>query len=396
MKRLLSILATLVMITTAFAGNVVFKKIWLEHNVLQDGQNGMKVHVAFSIYGMQGQKCSAIAYFDYPQGTGVKDTNGRYCTTGGTVCSSCTFTPNYSNTSFSDLSIFIPNSELHLLSGKRTYYTRVFIQAPDGNFIGNSDFASFDGTGANNNASLFSGNEGNSNAKKQTVQKSNTINGHEYVDLGLPSGTKWATMNIGAKDAKKLGNMYSWGETSGFNNGKRDFSWNTYKYCKSSSDALTKYNYGKTDNKKELDLSDDVAYTEWGSRWRIPSREQFEELLDSKNCSFEYVSSSNETDTSGYLIKSKRNGKTIFLPAAGCISGTEFKSMNVQGYYWTRSLKWQTENPEDLGDVFLSLFSGKYNSEPNKSAYSFWFSMLTNDINASSRCNGMCIRPVTK
>lgn len=130
--------------------NVIFKKIWLEHNVRQNGEIGMKVHISFDIYGMKGQKCNAIAYFDYPKGTGIKDLNGLYRTTAGTVCASTTFTPIYPESTFSDLSIFIPNSELHLLSGKKTYYTRVFIQAPNGGFLSNSDFVSFEGIGDSN------------------------------------------------------------------------------------------------------------------------------------------------------------------------------------------------------------------------------------------------------
>lgn len=161
MKRILLTLIYVLAVVGAMAGNVVFKKIWLEHNVQQNGQKGMKVHVAFSISGMQGQTCSAIAYFDHPQGTGVRDTNGRYCTTGGTVCASRTFNPNYANASFSDFAIFIPISELHLLPGKRTYYTRVFIQSPSGNFMGNSDYASFDGTGSSSNDSYASNQKAN-------------------------------------------------------------------------------------------------------------------------------------------------------------------------------------------------------------------------------------------
>ena len=148
-KCIVSMLA-LCCCTMSYAASVTFKKIWLEHNVMLNGEKGMKVHVAFDISGMKGQQCEAIAYFDYPKGTGIKDTNDRYCTKGGTVCTSTNFTPGWPNATYSDLSMFIPNSELHLLPGKHTYYTRVFIQTPNGNFIGNSDFASFEGTGYDN------------------------------------------------------------------------------------------------------------------------------------------------------------------------------------------------------------------------------------------------------
>lgn len=164
MKRNVVFLMALMIIASAQAVNVTFKKIWLEHNVMQNGVEGMKVHVAFDIFGMKGQRCTAIAYFDYPKGTGIKDTNGRYCTTGGTVCSTTKFTPSYDKSSYSDLAIFIPNSELHLLSGKRTYYTRVFIQMPSGKFLGNSDYASFDGTiGSQSNNNLYAENSNRGN-----------------------------------------------------------------------------------------------------------------------------------------------------------------------------------------------------------------------------------------
>ena len=161
MKRWTLFLLAICYSWLAFADGVTFKKIWLEHNAVQNGEKGLKVHIAFDISGMKGQNCKAIAYFDYPKGTGVKDTNGRYRTTDGNVCASTEFVPGWPNTSYSDLSVFIPLSELHLLPGKRTYYTRVFIQVPSGRFLGNSDFASFVGTGPDNNQNYYANNSSN-------------------------------------------------------------------------------------------------------------------------------------------------------------------------------------------------------------------------------------------
>lgn len=184
------------------AASTKFTKIWLEHNVIQNGEKGMKVHVAFDISGMKGQNCKAIAYFDHPKGTGVKDRNGRYCTTGGTVCSTTNFTPGYPNTTYSDLAIFIPNSELHLLSGKRTYYTRVFIQTPSGQFLANSDFVSFDGTGssssnsnnyANNNASSSYRSNNNSNGSVKTWREDLGY-GMFAINHGNPDGARERTI----------------------------------------------------------------------------------------------------------------------------------------------------------------------------------------------------------
>ena len=89
-------------------------------------------------------------------------------------------------------------------------------------------------------------------------------NGHEYVDLGLPSGTKWATCNVGASSPEDYGEYYAWGETET----KSTYDWRTYKWCKGSNDTMTKYctssSSGTVDNKTVLDPEDDVAHVKWG------------------------------------------------------------------------------------------------------------------------------------
>ena len=109
-----------------------------------------------------------------------------------------------------------------------------------------------------------------------------------YVDLGLPSGTLWATCNIGANSPEEYGDYFAWGETEGYNSGKTSFNWLTYKWCKGSETTMTKYcgnsSYGYngfTDELTELDLEDDAAYVNWGPAWRMPSIEQCEELINS-------------------------------------------------------------------------------------------------------------------
>ena len=86
-----------------------------------------------------------------------------------------------------------------------------------------------------------------------------TANGHEWVDLGLPSGTKWATCNVGATKPEEYGNYYAWGETET----KTTYNWSTYKWCNGSAETQTKYctnsDYGTVDNKTVLDLEDDAA-----------------------------------------------------------------------------------------------------------------------------------------
>ena len=157
------------------------------------------------------------------------------------------------------------------------------------------------------------------------------INGHGYVDLGLPSGTKWAMCNIGAISPEQHGDYFAWGETKGFNNGKTETSWSTYKWCNGSYKSLTKYNterkYGVVDGKTELVFEDDAAYVNWGAAWRMPSYIQFCELI---NSSYTTTVWSVQNGSFGFMIISKKNGKSIFLPAQ--------ENYLHDGCYWSCTL----------------------------------------------------------
>ena len=167
---------------------------------------------------------------------------------------------------------------------------------------------------------------------------SGTFGGHGYVDLGLPSGTLWATCNIGASKPEEYGDYFAWGETTT----KSDYDWDTYKYCNGSMSTLTKYctqsGYGYnsfTDGKKELDPEDDAATANWGSGWRMPSYEQCEELRDKSYTTTEWTT---QGGVNGRRITSKSNGNSIFLPAAGRRDGTGLNDVGSYGRYWSRSL----------------------------------------------------------
>lgn len=166
-----------------------------------------------------------------------------------------------------------------------------------------------------------------------------SIGKHEYVDLGLPSGTLWATCNIGANSPEEYGDYFAWGETEGYNDGKTDYSWSTYKWCNGSPSSITKYNsyssYGSVDEKEDLDLEDDAAYVNWGQDWRIPSEEQFEELINSSYTAAEWTILHG---VNGLKITSKTNGNSIFLPAAGNRSTGSLNYAGSYGYYWSRTL----------------------------------------------------------
>lgn len=157
-------------------------------------------------------------------------------------------------------------------------------------------------------------------------------NGHEYIDLRLPSGVKWATTNIGESSPEGYGNYYAWGETKT----KSYYGWSTYKWCNGSAYTLTKYNtsstYGTVDNKTALDRSDDVASQDWGGSWRMPTYDEIMELID--NCDWEWTT---QNGVIGFEVTSRRNGSSIFLPAAGDCWESSLQAVGRKGYYWTSS-----------------------------------------------------------
>ena len=164
------------------------------------------------------------------------------------------------------------------------------------------------------------------------------IDDHEWVDLGLPSGTLWATCNVGAESPVEYGDYFAWGETQP----KEDYSWSTYKYCKGSENTLTKYcfesDYGYnsfTDNLTELLPEDDAATANWGSGWQMPSLEQYEELINGYYTTTEWT---NQGYVYGCKITSRSNGNTIFLPATGYCDDTSLYHVNLNACYWSRSL----------------------------------------------------------
>ena len=164
-----------------------------------------------------------------------------------------------------------------------------------------------------------------------------SVGGHEYVDLGLPSGTLWATMNVGANSPEEYGDYFAWGETQP----KSVYNLDTYKWCMGSYFTLTKYcsnSYwgynGFVDNKTELDPEDDASTANWGPQWRMPSLEQIQELLN--NCTSQWTTMNG---VSGRLFTSNINCATLFLPAAGSRWGSDILyDVGSWGYYWSRSL----------------------------------------------------------
>lgn len=175
-----------------------------------------------------------------------------------------------------------------------------------------------------------------------SCKEQSSYNGHEYVDLGL--SVKWATCNVGAQNPEDYGDYFGWGEV----NPKDSYTWENYRYYASGhydsvDDGLlfSKYtfeeSFGKTDKKNILEQMDDAANNQWGGNWRIPTKDEFEELRT--NCTWVW---SNVNGVNGYKITSNKIGYTdnsIFLPAAGRRFDTTLSMDGNLGQYWSKNLK---------------------------------------------------------
>ena len=202
-----------------------------------------------------------------------------------------------------------------------------------------------------------SGNTSAASALAQIIQKLEDLKGSiggggttpstmEYVDLGLPSGLKWAKCNLGASKPSDYGDYYAWGETAP----KADYDWATYKWMqagKSDWQYITKYTIadGQTegiwydssgafigDNKTVLDAADDAATQQLGSPWRMPTVDEQEELIT--KCTWTWTT---QDGVNGYQVDGP-NGNAIFLPASGYHrDGSGLRGAGIVGDYWSSS-----------------------------------------------------------
>ena len=212
------------------------------------------------------------------------------------------------------------------------------------------------------------------------------------VDLGLPSGLKWATCNLGADTPEEYGDYFAWGETEPYytaghsqDNPCRDwkdgkaagYNWESYQWCNGSSNQLAKYNYdssyGIVDNMttfSDYGYADDAARQVLGGSWRTPTDADWTELRN--NCTWIWT---DQKGVNGYLV-SGSNGNTIFLPASGSGSWDYFGHYGIgsHGSYWSSSLS--AVEPFQAYGV--------------RTAY-------TNSVERSwaNRCCGLSIRPVS-
>lgn len=199
---------------------------------------------------------------------------------------------------------------------------------------------------------------------------------HEYIDLGLPSGTLWATENI--KDANGNELYFAWGETQGYtaeqvgttknftwNGENNDYAFGPINWLDQESAGMTKYN--KTDGKIILDTTDDAATSNWGVNWKMPTKEQFEELIANTTAAWTQVDG-----VSGMLFTSTINTNTLFFPAVGYAGSGNIHDIGSYCYCWSVSL-----NNESISLAWMLYFRDGYC-----------------EMGSGSRCNGYSVRPI--
>ena len=180
---------------------------------------------------------------------------------------------------------------------------------------------------------------------------------HVAVDLGLPSGTKWASCNVGAIKPEEYGGYYAWGETEE----KEFYDKSTYKFYQDDEYV----NIGSDISGTEYD----VAHVKWGGNWCMPTYDDIQELRD--NCTYEWTTLNS---VNGTKFTSKINGHSIFLPAAGGRWYGDLNNAGEYGYYWS------SMHTPDYSNLALGLYF--YSGGAN--------------LNYSSRYNGQSVRPVLR
>ena len=176
------------------------------------------------------------------------------------------------------------------------------------------------------------------------------------VDLGL--SVKWAACNVGASKPTEYGGYYQWAGTTDVSDTGIDLYWDNCPYHtgSNSSSGWTKYNtkssYGTVDNKTVLESMDDAASVALGGKWRMPTDAEWDELMNTDNCSWTWTAING---VYGYKVQSKKAGYTdnwIFLPAAGYRTFNKLSYVGTYGYYWSSSLK--TDMPYEALGLFFS------------------------------------------
>ena len=194
--------------------------------------------------------------------------------------------------------------------------------------------------------------KGTAYGEEKSFTTASLINGHDWVDLGLPSGLKWATCNVGATTQEGYGNYYAWGETT--TKASYDQS-NSVTYLQQISDISGNVTY-------------DAARANWGSTWRMPTKAEIEEL--NNNCTWTWTT---QNGVNGYKVTGP-NGNSIFLPAAGYYNGSSLNGVGGDGDYWS---------------------SSPYETNISH-AYGLYFGSSSHSVKWGNRSYGQTIRPVSE
>ena len=184
---------------------------------------------------------------------------------------------------------------------------------------------------------------------------------HEWVDLGLPSGTLWATCNIGANSPEDYGDYFAWGETSP----KSKYTWETYMWCECNpfNVRITKYCDNYTNGTVELEPEDDAAYMNWGPSWRMPTLSQLEEIRGI--CTHEPTMMNG---VQGFLFTGP-NGNSMFLPAAGYCREDSLLERGTIGSYWSCTLSYYSDEAEMLYFNGLNVAATNYSNSARLYGY---------------------------
>lgn len=216
----------------------------------------------------------------------------------------------------------------------------------------------------------------------QGTNISGKVGEYAYVDLGLESGVKWATFNVGAQKPSDYGEYFAWGETVS----KTRYGWDNYALCNSKSESdygqITKYCLDNTseyyDQKFYLEPEDDAAFANWGEGWRMPTNSDWEELKE--GCVWKWEENYYGSGNKGILGTSRRNGNKIFLPISGSKTFLETSFCDYYAYYWASSSA-REKTSENAGCFFFYFYGGNIG--------------IRIDIKEDNRFIGCPIRPIT-
>jgi hypothetical protein len=217
---------------------------------------------------------------------------------------------------------------------------------------------------------MYSGCCGQTAIMSDVYEQIHTEPEHEYVELGLPSGTLWATCNIGADNPEDAGLYFQWGDTQGYTAAQvvgkdKIFDWAHYKYSNDDGSQMTRYN--PTDGLTELLPEDDAATANWGSEWKMPTLADIDELIANTTYSVDTVN-----NVSG--MRFTGNGNSIFVPFAGDANSSSVDGVGRGGGCWSSSL----DSEDDYNAHYLGV-----NDRGDAFADSISF-----------RLGGFCVRPV--